>query len=411
MLPSDANLSMDEPRSQSPDPMNEINCDEAQTLPAADRAALHQAPSTKLPGLDVLRGVAALGVGWFHSRVDLWVGFRAIQADPGAYSIVDRCLSYLSLPASQLGGTVMLFFVLSGFCIHLPFASLGREPHWQSYAVRRCLRIYPAYLITLLLCLLAALLLFQAAQQPGELNAYAASALLIQNWVYGGRQVAMNPSLWTIPVEVEAYLLYPLLYWLWRRKGMSAILVYSLICTIAAYLLFVNGFSQASGSFLKYALIWNAGAWLAECHVNACLPRWTGAHGCLLVGTPIATILAGLAGVNMYYLHYGWGLWSVLLLMWVLEKGARFFAIDNWWVPPLVFTGTISYSYYLLHFPIFKLAGAAWIDVFAAKPASFIWPTLATIVMIPIAWCFYVLIEKPTHSLARHFSNSILRSS
>lgn len=43
----------------------------------------------KLPAIDVLRGVAALGVAWFHSRVDLWVGFKAIHANPAAYSRLD----------------------------------------------------------------------------------------------------------------------------------------------------------------------------------------------------------------------------------------------------------------------------------------------------------------------------------
>ena len=75
--------------------------------------------SMKLPAIDVLRGVAALGVAWYHSRVDLWVGFKAIQADPEAYSVFDWGLSFLSLPISQMGSMVMLFFVLSGFCIHI----------------------------------------------------------------------------------------------------------------------------------------------------------------------------------------------------------------------------------------------------------------------------------------------------
>ena len=97
-----------------------------------------------IPAIDVLRGVAALGVAWFHSRVDLWVGFREINANPDGYSPIDRWLSLLSLPVSQLGSLVMLFFVLSGFCIHLPLAGKGRSPDLASYAIRRGFRLYPA---------------------------------------------------------------------------------------------------------------------------------------------------------------------------------------------------------------------------------------------------------------------------
>lgn len=375
----------------------------------ADVAPAQPASITKLPGLDVLRGLAALGIGWFHARVDLWVGFKAIQADHSSFSLADRLLSYLSLPASQLGGTVMLFFVLSGFCIHLPIASRQRAPHWPSYAVRRFLRLYPAYLATLLLCLLAALLFFQAADQPEELSAYATSAVLLQNWLQGGRQVAMNPSLWTIPVEVEAYILYPLLYWLWRQKGAMATIVYTFVCTLIGFLLFANGFGQASASFFKYALLWNAGAWLAEAYVNQQLPRWTRLYALGLGSLPVLTMLAGLAGIDMFYLHYGWGLWAVLLLLWVLGPGARFFAEGYWWVQILILTGTVSYSYYLLHFPVFKLAGALWLDLYSTKPESFLWPTLATIAMIPIAWCFYVVVERPTHHLARRLGASLAK--
>ena len=387
--------------------MDVINFQAAPVYRSVIRASLKQPPLTKLPSLDVLRGVAALGVGWFHSRVDLWVGFRAIQADPTAYSGLDRFLSYLSLPASQLGGTVMLFFVLSGFCIHLPIASRQRAPNWGSFSVRRFLRIYPAYLVALLICLPPAFWLFQAADQPGELNVYGASALMVQNWLHGGRQVAMNPSLWTIPVEIEAYFFYPLFYWLWRRKGVAATLIFSLICTAIGYLLFANGFGQASFSFFKYALIWNAGAWLAQAYVDDRLPRWTRIHMFSLVAIAISTMLAGLAGIDMFYLHYGWGLWSVLLLLWALGPGARFFGAHRWWVQPLAFAGTVSYSYYLLHFPFFKLAGAAWMHFFSSKPESFFWPSLATIAMVPIAWTFYVVVEKPTHRLARRLGASI----
>jgi|1048.fasta_scaffold00089_20 peptidoglycan/LPS O-acetylase OafA/YrhL len=389
-----------------------INQHAASAIETVYGAPLDQAtPVNRLASLDVLRGIAALGVGWFHSRVDLWVGFKAIQTDHSAYSTVDRLLSYLSLPVSQMGGTVMIFFVLSGFFIHLPIASRQRMPHWSSYAMRRFMRIYPAYLVTLLICLLAALCLFQAAAKPDELNIYAASALMVQNWLHEGRQIAMNPSLWTIPVEVEAYFLYPLLYWIWRRHGVLSALGYTIVLTIISFVLFAKGYQWASTSFFKYALVWNAGAWLAEAYASNRLPRWSRLHGCFLLATPVITMLAGLANVNDFYLHYGWGIWSVLLLFWVLGPGSRFFAVDSWWMPPLIFTGTISYSYYLLHFPVFKLAGAAWDRLFDGKPESFIVPTIATFAMIPIAWTFYKLVEQPTHRLARQLSASLLSRS
>ena len=383
---------------------------------------MNQAPATdlakpletsmKLPSIDVLRGVAALGVAWFHSRVDLWVGFKAIQADPGAYSAFDRGLSFLSLPISQMGGIVMLFFVLSGFCIHLPVASKGITPNWRAYAVRRLLRIYPAYLAVLLFCFLAALIFFNGLNgQFTEISLYAASAAMIQNWVFGGSQVAMNPSLWTIPIEVESYLVYPLLLWLFRKLGLRVAIAFTLFCTGIGATLFYLGYGQSTATFFKYAIIWNSGAWLAEAYARGRLPRWTRWHFMGMVGAAVVTMMLGLAGVNYFYLHYGWALCSFLLLLWVLGPGATFFFGNQWWVPPLVFTGTVSYSLYLLHFPLFKLAGAAWIHLYGSKPESFLVPTLATVLVVPMAWVFYRLIELPSHDLARKLGSSIQKKS
>jgi peptidoglycan/LPS O-acetylase OafA/YrhL len=114
-----------------------------------------------------------------------------------------------------------------------------------------------------------------------------------------------------------------------------------------------------------------------------------------------------LAGVNHFYLHYGWALFSFLLLLWVLGAGAHFFVESSWWMPPLVFAGTVSYSLYLLHFPLFKLAGSAWFQIYGSKPESFLLPTLATVFVLPFAWIFYRLIELPTHELGRQWGAAI----
>lgn len=362
----------------------------------------------KLPAVDVLRGVAALGVAWYHSRVDLWVGFRAIQADPATFSVFDRALSWFSLPVSQMGSMVMLFFVLSGFCIHLPMAGKNKMPNWRAYAARRFFRIYPAYLATVLLCLAGAWGLHVAVggalPDPGI---YAATAAMLQNWIFEGRQIGMNPSLWSIPVEAELYLVYPLLLWISLRLGFRAALLFTLACTAFGASLFFFEWGNSYGTFFKYAVIWNSGAWLAERFVGGSLPRWTPWHAVAMVGVFVGTMVAGLAGADVFYLHYGWAFSSFLLLWWALGPGARFFAPTAWWVRILVFAGTISYSFYLLHFPFFRLAGAAWVSAFGSKPESFLVPTLGTLLVVPLAWIFFRLVERPSHKLGQRAARTL----
>ena len=64
----------------------------------------------------------------------------------------------------------------------------------------------------------------------------------------------------------------------------------------------------------------------------------------------------------------------------------------------------VSYSVYLLHFPIFRLLGDIWTGVFGGKPESFLVPTLGVVLVIPIAWLFYRLVEEPALKIGRRLA-------
>ena len=87
----------------------------------------------------------------FHSRVTLWVGFIQIRKSPELYSPFDRLVAWLSLPVACGGSAVMLFFLISGFCIHVPYAASSRDFGFRQYALRRSLRIIPPYLFAVTL--------------------------------------------------------------------------------------------------------------------------------------------------------------------------------------------------------------------------------------------------------------------
>jgi peptidoglycan/LPS O-acetylase OafA/YrhL len=162
-------------------------------------------------------------------------------------------------------------------------------------------------------------------------------------------------------------------------------MIFILFCTGIAGITFLIGYSQANVTFFKLSLIWNSGAWLADAYAKGRLPKWSRWHLFALVAVFVSTIAASFAGINDFYLNYGWALVSFLLLMLVLGPGARFFTTRQWWVSPLVFVGMVPYSFYLLHFPLFKLAGAVWLQLYGSKPESFLAPTLATVLVIPMA--------------------------
>ncbi|NDH01452.1 MAG: hypothetical protein EBY43_10360 [Opitutae bacterium] len=60
-------------------------------------------------------------------------------------------MAWLSIPTPFMGYAVVLFFLISGFCIHYPNTSGSIRPNWKTYLIRRLWRIYPAYFAALLL--------------------------------------------------------------------------------------------------------------------------------------------------------------------------------------------------------------------------------------------------------------------
>lgn len=351
-----------------------------------------------LASIDVLRGLAALGVTLFHARVAWWVGWREIQANPGNYSTFDRAVAWLSVPTPFLGSFVMLFFVISGFCVHRPLKEGALDA--GAYFARRLLRIYPPYLA-------AAALSLGAGAWLGETlttGKCVAVLLLAQNYLNGwsmpvaAGQPAGNPALWSIPVEVELYLAYPVLRWLVARWSWPVAL--SIVGGVSALALagYHAGGRVLEGNFAMYWILWCAGAWLRERWAEGVLrvpPAGMAlAAGVALLAAVVLT-LRGVGGVVQvcWGVVYFWILWRLLAAPAGRFAGrGAFQALGEW-----------SYSLYLLHFPLLFVTGAAWLAMAGGKPANFLITLASCVAILPAVWIFHRLVERPSHRLARRW--------
>jgi len=155
----------------------------------------------RFPMLDSLRGVAVLAVLLLHTG---WASGANVSA---AYGKV----------TSHLRVGVTLFFLLSGFLLYRPhalaLARLASPPDLRVYAVRRFLRIVPAYWVALTLL----------AVWPGLLGVFTRDA-----WVFYGLAQSYRsdwvltggiPPAWSLSVEVTFYALLPLLAALLHGAG------------------------------------------------------------------------------------------------------------------------------------------------------------------------------------------------
>lgn len=97
------------------------------------------------------------------------------------------------------------FFVLSGFVLSRSYAVPGFSGKWlRRYAANRLARIYPVYLLSLLI--VAPFMLLENA--PGKPSLIANYALLLQGWT-GRLPVHWNTPAWSLSCEVFFYMCFP----------------------------------------------------------------------------------------------------------------------------------------------------------------------------------------------------------
>jgi peptidoglycan/LPS O-acetylase OafA/YrhL len=156
---------------------------------------------SQLPALNGLRGFAAILVFWYHAR---WQA-----GDP---EIMLGAIDIRSLLLSMDGG-VGIFFVLSGFLLSRPFWKSCLDPLPQTialipYFIRRALRIAPAYYLSLIHTHVFSNLTYTFWGAFSLLL----SLLGLHTFFHQSYVWALNPVIWSIGIEVQFYLLLPILF-------------------------------------------------------------------------------------------------------------------------------------------------------------------------------------------------------
>ncbi len=351
--------------------------------------------------VDVLRGLASFWVVLFHSRVDLWVGLKEIQNGLPAANAFDRFAAWFSVPMAFGGSGVMLFFVLSGFCVHLPLAG-GAAFQVKPYAARRFFRIVPPYLFAVLLTLGCELLARSLSPSSGisPLGTVLRSIFMVQNYGPDAGQMTGNPSLWSLPVEMELYVVYPLFLWLLRTAGAGTAMAVAAAVSVVPPI-FGAASPSLNAGFAQYWLIWCSGAWLAERWKTGLLAVPGATHVVVMMAAFVAAAVFHWRGYNHWVACHFWAVGYGILLWFALKKPALSKAIPARMLTALVWLGTISYSLYLVHFPLFRVLGEAWKSGAGSKPVNLFVPIAGALLVVPLAALFYRWVEAPSHRLAR----------
>jgi peptidoglycan/LPS O-acetylase OafA/YrhL len=367
-------------------------------------------PPSYLPRIDVLRGYAilmVLGVHFCMGEFGL-IGWNGYFRDFNRWSAHNPGL----VPLTYGWAGVPLFFVISGFCIHYGFlARPDRNFGAASFFWRRFTRLYPTYFAALLF-----FVFFQAARTSSypTVSNIVSHVFLIDNLSQKNFDGIDGPC-WSLAVEAQFYLLYPLLLWGRRKLGLSTCFVVSLLlnlaCSVVVSRLSPNPAFQ-SDPYRSFPLMtwcdWILGACVAEGIVTGrpcfSLPRFF-----LFFALAFSLLAANFRPlIGQAYLF------TAPFFAVILQGSVQNCAPLNWREKCLVPFGLVSYSLYLWHSPLMKPLLDLINHLLPASPTRpeillliFQLPIL-TLVLFLVAGLSYYVLEVKARQILTQWGRSFL---
>ncbi|HSO40701.1 MAG TPA: acyltransferase family protein [Labilithrix sp.] len=301
-----------------------------------------------LQALDGLRGLALLGVLFFHAGGALRGGYLGVD----------------------------LFFVLSGYLITSlllgEHRATGRVALWPFW-VRRARRLFPA-----LLSLMPAIALYaRFFAKPAELQGIRADALATIAYVANWRAIFSHKSYWqlfaapsplehtwSLAIEEQFYVVWPLVVaFVLRRRTRRTLLLLTLMLIVMSMVAMIVLFDPEKTSRVYLGTDTRAASILAGAALAALVApdttfqpstvRKLDALGALSA-LGLAFAWFSLEGSSRFL--YRGGFWlaelAVLVLILCAISGSRSLVARALSIRPLTFLGTVSYGVYLWHWPV-----------------------------------------------------------
>ncbi len=351
------------------------------------------APLNYKPQLDSLRAIAALAVMAEHFPEGDFVSWNVFQ------------LGYLGL----LG--VLLFFVLSGYLITgilLSYRSSGVGQAFKRFYIRRTLRIFPIYHLTLVILFLIGL--------PSVTGYILWHAFYVSNLLFVLKPEIAAPiaHLWTLSVEEQFYLIWPFFILLLPYRHLFRVILWAVVFGLGWKALMIEtlGDHLAGGLWVFSCLDSLAlGAFLAYVEQDEKLrpkrPRIL--SGLLLAGSVMVAIQAILfisdtgKGFTLVVAYFG----PSLVFTWLVGRAASGFtkwpgAVLNW--RPLRYLGKISYGVYLYHYFMPQVLQVLVQSLGFHQPGNLTATLVAFLLTLSAATVSWHLVERPISRLKDQLS-------
>ncbi|MGE0350260.1 acyltransferase family protein [Hydrogenophaga sp.] len=325
-----------------------------------------------------LRGLAALMVVLYHCALtspDVTLGPLTALVQRG-YLFVD------------------IFFILSGFILMRRYGASLAHPSRNDllqFWRRRLLRIYPPYIVWLTLAILVWFLVGMRGEGPQyEADEHLASIVLHATMLQSilGLEIQYNVPLWSIAMEMAAYLLLPLFAMSLVPLSRSGICIL-IVILLGGVWLFIRHYGTLD-------VIGGPGA-LARCLLGFCL----GALSSLLSSTvpkglarwsrPTSFFMLALTLLAFTTGHIFMGYCTALGMVMISSLQTT----SSWtrtWLPMLL--GRVSFSLYLAHIPVMsvmvlvtaKLESTSDLPLFSSFPVFATLVVVASVLAAVLSW-------------------------
>jgi peptidoglycan/LPS O-acetylase OafA/YrhL len=329
----------------------------------------------RINSLDFLRGVASLAVAWFHLCT-----FHYPSADGRYYHLVKMSGTY-----GWLG--VEVFFVISGFVIPYSLNRAGYQlSSYPRFLLKRIVRLDPPYLVSIVIILLLAY--SYAAYSGHAVEVEAQPVGLMRVLLHLGylnmffHYAWLNPSFWTLAIEFQYYLMVGLGFPLISSRNRSVRWTVLLLFAGSAFFIISHGLLPDGAPYGPYIFTF------APLFVMGIVTFQK--HSSLVGKAEYVTMLAITSAITLFTVGVAAtsaGLFAVAAINFYQK---RFFVAK--------FFGDISYSLYLLHWPLghltLSLVGSKLLGA-STDSARIAVIFFALAVCVVCSYLLYALVERP----------------
>ena len=360
--------------------------------------------------LDGLRGLAALFVVLHHTWLTIWP-----NVDETPVESVGRATRFLAFGHFA----VVVFIVLSGFCLSVPVArSGGLKGGAAAFFRRRARRLLPPYYASFALSLLLVWTLIGTRtgthwdiSVPVDWRGYSGNGLLLGDMLGGGQ---INHVWWSVALEWQIYLAFPVLVGCWLVFGVGFAAVLGFMLAGAGWFVVSRvpdvGPFHLAGAMPWFLALFSLGM-LAAAVLETDLTHmrrarewkhWPAAAlaAALSVGAACVAAGRGVVFAHLPLMDLAVGTAAAFLILACRREDSRLARMLGW--RPFVFLGGFSYSLYLIHAPLLQLV---WQYELAplelgASPTFLLLAFVGVPVILAAAYLFFLAFERPFLSKA-----------